>query len=248
MTTIEIIGLLGSSASIAQILSKFFMPAEAVDLDVTMQYVAEQGCLEYDAKFTIPRSRGFLSKRKIPKVQLDCAEGFLNINARLETETESRELIIPTLNCSLPPLVGSEEVKSLAGRRLSLTIQISIDLSHRIACQWAQLDSNHLKATVTNTLDIPVRDFRTRTKIPPERKLKKASLIRNGTPAPVPLILYHNVELRSNTGNLESEFPNADTSNSSWINLADADKSSEIIVPIDHLEPNKGLIIDLLFE
>lgn len=248
MTTIEIIGLLGSSASISQILSKFFVPSEAVDLNVTMQYDAEKACLAYDAKFVIPRSRRFLFKKKIPKIQLDCAEGFLSINARLQTETELRELILPTLNCSLPPLVGREEVKSLAGKRLHLTIQISINLSHRIACRWAQLESNHLKATVTNTMGIPVTDFRTQIKMPPERKLKKASLIRNRTPEPVPVILYHDVKLYSNSGNLESELPNADTSNSSWLNLPDAEKSSEIIVPIDHLEPTKGLIIDLLFE
>lgn len=249
----ELIALLSSAVSTAKILSKLFLPPEAIDSKIDMEYIAEQGYIEYKADFCIPRLRRWSFRRKqIPSVKLECAEGFLIINAYLKTETDSRELVIPTLHCSLPPLTGKKEVSSLAGAEVSLRVQISIDLTHRILCNWVTLEpdcNNHLKATLTNTMDIRVRNFLLRKKLPANRKLKKAVLHINKKPHNAPFILQHKIEIDSCSGDLKKEFPSVDTSTSTRINVQeDSTKYWEIIIPIELLEKKQELIVDLVFQ
>lgn len=253
MTGIELVGLLSSSANIGKILSKFFMPPEAIQPDVKMTYFAEESQLEYRASFKIPKQGIFKKFKKIAGVKLKCPEGFLVLQARLETEKDLREFIIPVIHCSLPPLIGLEE-KPISEARVLLRVVINIDLSHCILKEWFPFtpSDNHLKARITNTMDILVRNYQLRERMPINRRLKKAIVVQDGNPKEVPLLLHHQSELYCTQGDLEREFPNLDTSSASCFDTSNMDmpfeRSSEIIVPIENLPENRDLIVDLVFD
>ena len=252
MTGLDIVALVSSTVTISQALSRLFLPPEAIEPDVQMQYIAESGILQYSATFKLPKRKRAHSfrRKKMPCIELKCTEGFLLIKSHLDIDVVHKEIPIPSLHCCLPSIIGPENVETLAGREIELTLELNIDLGHKIHTpEPARLyaEDSHLKCNVTNTLDIPVKDYRFKIKVPDNRRLIEVLLIDNGSPKPIPVTLNRYAEVSCTTGKLLQDLPTINTADSSWVNDEHAYTSTEIVVPIDHIEANHELIVDLIF-
>lgn len=250
MTGLETVALISSTITIGQALSKLFLPPEAIEPDVNMEYEADSSGILYSATFTLPKYKrlSFFNKKK-PCMELKCKEGFLLMKSHLDIGVDYKEVTVPSLHCCIPSVIGEENIKTLSGRRVNLTLEVNIDLEHRIHTNEPRLapNSNHMKCSVTNTLDIPVRNYQFKIHMPNNRKLIEALLIDDGIPKTTPVILNRRVALSCTTGKLLQDFPTINTADSSWVNDERNDTSTEIVVPIDHIEANHELIVDLIF-